>query len=147
MLLAIFIDITTLVEMMSIGTLIAYLVVSASIIVVRYKKDVDDITKIVSPTSKPFDDEDDDGDAEHRVQDSSNGNRNNEDDEHEKLLHEHETKYDSIRSAFGDIINSKVILECLDQYFRESLVPVCVSSIVVLSALFCLTCKLFNKVS
>ncbi|KAI2808505.1 hypothetical protein BLOT_006449 [Blomia tropicalis] len=145
MLLAIFIDITTLVEMMSIGTLIAYLVVSASIIVVRYKKDVDDITKIVSPTSKPFDDEDDDGDAEHRVQDSSNGNRNNEDDEHEKLLHEHETKYDSIRSAFGDIINSKVILECLDQYFRESLVPVCVSSIVVLSALFCLTCKLFNK--
>lgn len=35
--LALFIDITTLIEMMSIGTLIAYLVVSASVIVVRYE--------------------------------------------------------------------------------------------------------------
>ncbi|OTF83588.1 cationic amino acid transporter 4-like protein, partial [Euroglyphus maynei] len=36
--MAIFMDITTLVEMMSIGTLIAYLVVSASVIVVRYRR-------------------------------------------------------------------------------------------------------------
>ncbi|CAG2170846.1 unnamed protein product [Oppiella nova] len=39
-LMALFIDITTLIEMMSIGTLIAYLVVSASVIVIRYEPTV-----------------------------------------------------------------------------------------------------------
>ncbi|CAG2104226.1 unnamed protein product [Medioppia subpectinata] len=39
-LMALFIEITTLIEMMSIGTLIAYLVVSASVIVIRYEPSV-----------------------------------------------------------------------------------------------------------
>lgn len=124
--LAIFVDITTLVEMMSIGTLIAYLVVSASIIVVRYQK-----PQVQYGCPK---------DVEEDMQDDAD----DDDDEKETLIAPQESN--TWANACRDMTNKRVILASLHHYFHESLISVCVFFIVVLASLFCLTFKLFNKV-
>ena len=128
--LGIFLDITTLVEMMSIGTLIAYLVVSASTIVVRYKKSEDnEIEQITNINTEQED-----------------YNLNIIENEEEKLLGSQESNYASIKNVLGDVMNHKVIIANLNRYFHDSLISICVFTIVVLTTLFCLTFKLFNKV-
>src|SRR5699024_3868548 len=118
------VDMTTLVEMMSIGTLIAYLVVSASTIVVRYQRRTN---LDIEQTNVNYESE------EIEV--------SNVPSEEEKLLNSPESRYQSVRSAMQDLVNSKVILASLNRYFHDSLISVCVFMIVVLTALFCLTCK------
>lgn len=120
--MAIFFDITTLVEMMSIGTLIAYLVVSASIIVVRYRK-----PNVVQLSVALDDDED-----QMKI------------NEEETLLDE---SHNPLRDTFKGLFNKKVVLASLNNYFHDSLISFCVLSIVILSVLFCLVCKLFQKVN
>lgn len=125
--LAIFVDITTLVEMMSIGTLIAYLVVSASIIVVRFDK-----AKLLEdqPALEQVKEEDQSEDV----------------DEKEKLITPEPTNYTTWCDTYKAMINKRSLLTSLTKCFHESLISVCVFVIVVLATLFCLACKLFNKV-
>lgn len=135
--MAIFIDITTLIEMMSIGTLIAYLVVSASIIVVRYNKP--NLERRFSLNPGDTDDEDDEDDE-------IGGNVPNE---QENLLPngpDTTTKWAAIKAAFKDVFNRDYLMKSLKAYFKESLVPVCVAMIVFLAMCFCLLCKLLDKV-
>lgn len=136
--LAIFIDITTLVEMMSIGTLIAYLVVSASVIVVRYRKP--NVIQLNLDIDDDIVDEDDDGMNNHsNVQ---NGKTN----EQERLIEDDEERFrNPLWDTFKGIFNKDIVLTSLNHYFHDSLISFCVLSIVVLSIIFCLTCKLFQK--
>lgn len=136
MILGIFVDITTLVEMMSIGTLIAYLVVSAGIIVIRYQRPAN-LGEEQTTVSR-------EGHSPNREIEETNDETA---DEEEKLLdHSEESARPTMKSALEDIVNSKLILSTLDRYFQDSIISVCVFVIVLLSVLFCLTCKLFNKV-
>ncbi|KPM07213.1 cationic amino acid transporter 4-like protein [Sarcoptes scabiei] len=128
-LLSIFMDITTLVEMMSIGTLIAYLVVSASIIVLRYRK-----PNVIQLT---IDGDDDDDDQQQFSKD--------ENDDEEQLFADNEQDFSTWRSTIKTIFNKKLIMETLRGYFQDSLISFCVFAIVVLTIFFCLICKLFQK--
>ena len=140
--MAIFMDITTLVEMMSIGTLIAYLVVSASVIVVRYRR---------PPNIVQLNIEDDNvvgaSDATQQQQQSETKKIS----EHERLLDDNDDDDDGnirnpLQDTFKRLFNKNIVLASLNNYFHDSLIPICVLSIVILSVLFCLTCKLFQKV-
>lgn len=133
---------------MSIGTLIAYTTVSASIIVVRYQKPGVDqaavsgagVNEAVSTLAANI--EEGDGGGGTATEEEGAG-------EEEKLLSAPESASErpSIRNAFADVVNSKVLLSSLDRFFHDSLISVAVFLIVLFTVLFCLTCKLFNKVS
>lgn len=122
---------------MSIGTLIAYTTVSASIIVVRYQKPVDPAAGAVNEAVSALA-----ANIEGETEEEGAG-------EEEKLLSQPEAEASerpSIRNAFADVVNSKVLLSSLDRFFHDSLISVAVFLIVLFTVLFCLTCKLFNKV-
>lgn len=126
-LLAVFVDITTLVEMMSIGTLIAYLVVSASIIVVRYHKSIE--SQVIVNNNDVVEETDEDGK-----------------EEDENLLPKTQANANSLKNAFKNLLTKDVLITSLNNYLNNSLISVCVFLIVVLLTLFCLTCKLIDQV-
>ncbi len=142
---------------MSIGTLIAYTTVSASIIVVRYQKSpsageggghhgtaATGTSAAASVLAANIE-------ADEAAAAAAAAASGAEDaGEEEKLLQQSEHLSSgpstSIRSAFADVVNSKVLLSSLDRFFHDSLISVAVFLIVLLTVLLCLTCKLFNKV-
>lgn len=143
---------------MSIGTLIAYTTVSASIIVVRYQKSpsageggghhgtaATGTSAAASVLAANIE-------ADEAAAAAAAAASGAEDaGEEEKLLQQSEHlsgggPSTSIRSAFADVVNSKVLLSSLDRFFHDSLISVAVFLIVLLTVLLCLTCKLFNKV-
>lgn len=153
--LGVFVDMTTLVEFMSIGTLIAYTTVSASIIVVRYQKSpsageggghhgtaATGTSAAASVLAANIE-------ADEAAAAAAAASGAEDAGEEEKLLQQSEHLSSgpstSIRSAFADVVNSKVLLSSLDRFFHDSLISVAVFLIVLLTVLLCLTCKLFNK--
>ncbi|XP_075590493.1 cationic amino acid transporter 4 [Dermatophagoides farinae] len=139
--MAIFMDITTLVEMMSIGTLIAYLVVSASVIVVRYRRppnivqlniDIEDDSAAAAAAAAL---------AEQQQQQQQQQQKKSE----TKKITDNVRNHNPLRDTFKGLFNKQLVLTSLNNYFHDSLISICVLSIVILSTLFCLTCKLFQK--
>lgn len=141
---------------MSIGTLIAYTTVSASIIVVRYQKSpsageggghhgtaATGTSAAASVLAANIE-------ADEAAAAAAAASGAEDAGEEEKLLQQSEHLSSgpstSIRSAFADVVNSKVLLSSLDRFFHDSLISVAVFLIVLLTVLLCLTCKLFNKV-
>ena len=142
---------------MSIGTLIAYTTVSASIIVVRYQKSpsageggghhgtaATGTSAAASVLAANIE-------ADEAAAAAAVASGAEDAGEEEKLLQQSEHlsgggPSTSIRSAFADVVNSKVLLSSLDRFFHDSLISVAVFLIVLLTVLLCLTCKLFNKV-
>ncbi len=137
-LLALFIDITTLVEMMSIGTLIAYLVVSASVIVVRYQP----IQFIHQSPSNELNHQE--------LNDLSVGSSNSDEN---KLIDELAANENDSSNQNRNVLDSlklylskDFILIKISKYAPESLISICVFLIVVLIFAFCLLAKHFNQV-
>ena len=137
--MALFIEITTLIEMMSIGTLIAYLVVSASVIVIRYQPINElDIQDMVTEVTQELND---------LSVETSNC-------EGTKLIDELVVNEPDLSGRYGrDATRHNIIWQWREylllkviKYSPKSLLSICVTSLIVLIFVFCLLVKHYNQV-
>jgi len=136
--LALFIEITTLIEMMSIGTLIAYLVVSASVIVVRYEP----IQFIHQSLSNELNNQE--------LNDLSVGSSNSDQNKliDELVANDNDSNnqnlnfLDSLKLYFS----RDLILVKISKYAPESLISICIFLMIVLIFAFCIIVKHCSQV-
>lgn len=133
--LAMFIEITTLIEMMSIGTLIAYLVVSASVIVIRYQPMNElDLHELNTEVTQELNDL--------SVETSHC--------EASKLIDELVVSESNQTGSGATTILGRwrqYLLQKIIRYSPKPLLSICVMSLIVLIFIFCLMVKHYNGVS
>ncbi|XP_054159115.1 cationic amino acid transporter 4-like [Oppia nitens] len=168
-LMALFIDITTLIEMMSIGTLIAYLVVSASVIVIRYEPTLQQDDQLVGGGGHYHHQQQQPGIGQYHDTMANNQELNDLSvdssggggvgaGEANKLIDELATaETDSLGSSShsrrqNTLLNLIRYYDCRDylrlaiaRYAPKSMVSIAVLFLVVLLFVFCLSIKHFNR--